>query len=551
MTMTRLPGDPDSLGHHAARYVRVAETIATLSARLDVFAAEMDGSSGLAATALAERAEEAATHVARAQPRYATTAQALSRYSVQLRDAQISADRAIDAESTASAAMPYLLERRRELRTYHPRMPISDAEREDRELELRQVEARLEVVEADVASARAAYDRAVAFRDASAESAVAAIRPVLETLNDTVGDHVDAWVDSLPDFAQAIAQWIGDVLVAVIETLDDLVEAFLAAVTYLVVYISVFAEILANYPPELWLAMLISPVLGVTIVLALTSYLAARLAKEPFRPTPPLVVAGQAAGSSRDGHRYADTMTANMVLDDNGGTDNTQIQVVEVLDENGERVGWRVILPSTQDWQEVSGFFGGTGPEGDQGALNDFDSNLALMLTPSQQAAYERAVIEAMLHAGVGPDDPVMLTGWSQGGIMAGVLASDPDLPFNIRAVYVSGSPIDAMAIPSTVTVISVQHPGDVVHQVDGPLSAPARQSENWVTVTPPVPKDPATRKPYSQSHNAEAYIASAGTAVDSSTDQRVQQIVAQQSQFFSDNELVTIYSTAEEPVPL
>jgi len=58
----------------------------------------------------------------------------------------------------------------------------------------------------------------------------------------------------------------------------------------------------------------------------------------------------------------------------------------------------------------------------------------------------------------VGPDDPVMLTGWSQGGIMAGTLASDPDCAFNIQAIFVSGAPIDAMNIPDSVSVLSVQH---------------------------------------------------------------------------------------------
>ena len=71
-----------------------------------------------------------------------------------------------------------------------------------------------------------------------------------------------------------------------------------------------------------------------------------------------------------------------------------------------------------------------------------------------------------MQQAGVGPNDPVMLVGFSQGGIMAGHLAAY-NSDDNWDAVVVAGAPIDSMPIPSTTTVVSVQHSGDPVPRLD------------------------------------------------------------------------------------
>lgn len=98
--------------------------------------------------------------------------------------------------------------------------------------------------------------------------------------------------------------------------------------------------------------------------------------------------------------------------------------------------------------------------------MNDLDSNLALMLAPSLCSQYDRAVLAAMQQAGVGPNDPVMLVGFSQGGIMAGHLAAY-NSDDNWDAVVVAGAPIDSMPIPSTTTVVSVQHSGDPVPRLD------------------------------------------------------------------------------------
>ncbi|MFT4214593.1 MAG: hypothetical protein QM622_07440, partial [Microbacterium sp.] len=177
--------------------------------------------------------------------------------------------------------------------------------------------------------------------------------------------------------------------------------------------------------------------------------------------------------------------------------DETVIKVTQVVDADGV-VRWRIALPSTQEW--LSRF------NGDQGAVNDLDSNLALMLTPELRSQYERAVLEAMRQAGVGPDDPVMLIGFSQGGIMAGTLAAY-NSDYNWDAVVVAGAPIDSMPIPSSTTVVSVQHDADPVPRLDTVVSAGtdgyAVDGPTWTTIQE---ESPLAAQGVGGIHNASAY---------------------------------------------
>lgn len=58
--------------------------------------------------------------------------------------------------------------------------------------------------------------------------------------------------------------------------------------------------------------------------------------------------------------------------------------------------------------QEVGadGFVGGSGPQGDRGAMKDLDSNLVPTLTPRSSPGEQRAVTAAMLGAGIGKTVP-------------------------------------------------------------------------------------------------------------------------------------------------
>ncbi|MEP6481215.1 MAG: hypothetical protein ABJA94_04320 [Rhodoglobus sp.] len=560
-TLTPLPGDPTALRTYSDRYGNIADAILATSRRLRSFADEIAGE-GKSVTQLAERSAAAGTAILKAHPRYETTANALGEYSVRLHDAQDSAIAAISHHNGAENQLPWYLHRRQQLQDdfeLEMLMPSTPSKIPDINHDRTVIGHQIAEIEGSAATAIADYQRAVVYRDTAAKSAIEAITPVLGAMNDTVGDYVDAWVNSLPDFMQAIGRWLGDIFVAVVESLQHFVDQFVAAVTYIWTVIVMIPEIMANLPLEFWIAAIIAPGLVLPLIGGLSTLIAARIAKEPLRPTPKMTEVDRTdlEKPSSSQNPYATAMGVDVDLDAAGAENSTVVQIVEVLDANGNRVGWRVTLPSTQDWQEADPFFGGTKPEGDRGAMNDLDSNLALMLTPSQQAAYQRAVIQAMLTAGIGPDDPVMLIGWSQGGILAGRMASDPSSPFNIQALYVSGAPIDAMRIPDSVSVISVQHTGEPVASLDGPIFAQGHEGNNWTTITVDQQNDPNTGKPpvidgsERSPHDGDAYTETAAIYVDGSTDPKVQAIKAEQAMFFSNNEHVHVYEGAEKPVPL
>lgn len=154
----------------------------------------------------------------------------------------------------------------------------------------------------------------------------------------------------------------------------------------------------------------------------------------------------------------SDLVSVNGTTDAMGAANSTVIDVKKIRGADGvER--WVVSLPSTQDWQ--------LGP--DAGALNDRDSNVALMAdNPLLRTAYERAVLEAMSDAGIPPGSDVVLTGFSQGGIMAANLAADRTFPYNTVGVVTNGSPIDSFDIPRNIPVYAFQHVTDIVPTLDG-----------------------------------------------------------------------------------
>jgi poly(3-hydroxybutyrate) depolymerase len=127
--------------------------------------------------------------------------------------------------------------------------------------------------------------------------------------------------------------------------------------------------------------------------------------------------------------------------------------------------------------------------------MNDRDNNLALMLdNPLFRTQYERAVLDAMQQAGIPAGSDVVLTGFSQGGIMAANLAADSSFPYNPIGVVTNGSPVDNFHVPPNVPVYAFQHATDVVPMLDGSLvgvpglpgQSPFDIPNTPVTVLPP-----------------------------------------------------------------
>lgn len=544
-----IPGDAAALTDGAASVQRTADLLVELALELERVVAA-DASSGRSADAVRERTREAAGTLRRLEPRYTTTAAAVREFAVTLAEVQREHR---DALATADEAGRRYYASQREVDEIDQRMnylamsnPVSE-ELEDLRRQRAYYARDATSAWAVLTSAEAAVAKAEEDWDAAGRAAADRIRPALEALNDSVLEQIGAVFDGAVDFLAAVAHWIAAVLDTVISTLVLAVAAILAVVIVVVLWLALspLLAVLLLTGAAGWEDIL-EVFIGVAIVLVPLIFPAINylLIKEALTPTPPVVPRPPLDGVQvrREGvDDYAYLFHNNGRLDTEGGVDSTVVEIVQVLnadgspalDENGNPI-WRVTLPSTQDWQ-LPGLSEGIG---DHGGANDLGSNLALILSPGQQAAYERAVLQAMSDAGIGSDDSVMLVGWSQGGILAGAIASDPNSGFNVRAIVVAGSPIDHMPIPDDVSVLAFQHDSDVVPRLDG---AAPRSGENWTTV------NVASRGP-GEVHSAESYAATAGaetTREDARAD--VQRVVEQQEMFFSSSETSRSYEFQEQ----
>ncbi|QDB78257.1 hypothetical protein FHE66_05275 [Georgenia sp. 311] len=197
---------------------------------------------------------------------------------------------------------------------------------------------------------------------------------------------------------------------------------------------------------------------------------------EPHDPRYPTPESWQAALDAT----AADSLSA---LFDNisglGDGATSEVRVTAVPDGAGGHT-WIVEIPGTQDWAAESG----SNP-------SNLATNLHLM-AGSHATAMEQGVLEALAQAraelaastGVPLSElaaqPVTLAGHSQGGIVAASLAADPGNGLNVTTVVTGGSPVANMAVPDSVTVISLEHAQDPVHHLDG---NPNPAGPNWTTV--------------------------------------------------------------------
>ncbi|QCR43072.1 hypothetical protein C1N91_05445 [Curtobacterium sp. SGAir0471] len=165
-------------------------------------------------------------------------------------------------------------------------------------------------------------------------------------------------------------------------------------------------------------------------------------------------------------HSLADVFAGAAQIDNVGKKDFADIRVIERY-EDGKKY-FTVQIPSTQRWFPM-----GNGNPWGQQAPNDFTSDV-IALQQGDQTALAEAVKDAMRQANVG-HNPVMLTGFSLGGITAGAIAAGNDGEFNIQQVATAGAPIGRMDIPSTVHVTALESPQDAVPKLDG-----ASNPSNW-----------------------------------------------------------------------
>ena len=142
------------------------------------------------------------------------------------------------------------------------------------------------------------------------------------------------------------------------------------------------------------------------------------------------------------------------------GTPTSSISVQRLTHPDGSH-GWVVVIPGTQ-----SAAFGGD-------VATDMTTNARLIAgLPDDMST---GVLHALRDAGVPPDEPVLLAGHSQGGMVAVAAAALAAGSYDVRAVLTAGSPDIPRAAPAGVQVRHYRIDEDVVPQTDGRADSVSR----------------------------------------------------------------------------
>ncbi|MBO9578391.1 MAG: hypothetical protein J7480_06425 [Microbacteriaceae bacterium] len=540
--MTAAPGNPAALMERANGYVTSAALIEAAAADLRALAA---GGSARALDVLQERSTQAATLLDDAHTRYQGTAVALQEYSVALQAAHDRAERAVQSRDWNASQLPdaydaaLRLDDRVEQLEADPASPAGSIEyyRDLRD----EARTRIFVLEGAIAAAEVEILAAAVDIGTAAELAIARIHAAISATNNTFLDRFGNAIAQIGEFFTDL--WNGFVafLAAVVEAVVTAIAivllalvALVAIIVAIIVLLALLVVVLAVVAAAIYLilvalvAILTSPlfwiiVLSIVILVEIALIIAlSRAIADTRKPTPDVKPFGEPKAGTKEWAAWRqsqrqssydsidDFMATEGFADRMGGDQDGEADartVVDIKNMGGEPPHWVVTLPSTQDWQLAGFAFDQFNGWNDDGAVNDLDTNVALMLYPELRTQYERAVLEAMRQAGIGPEDPVMLVGFSQGGILAGHLAANRSKEYNFIAVLAYGAPIDAMSIPDAsrtgepVTVVSVQHEGDLVHNLD--LTGPPPDGDHWHTYEEPAPPYLEAENP----HNNARYL--------------------------------------------
>ncbi len=114
---------------------------------------------------------------------------------------------------------------------------------------------------------------------------------------------------------------------------------------------------------------------------------------------------------------------------------------------------WVVYIGGTVDWNTVA-------------SSEPWDLTANVTAIAGQNAGSFAAVVAAMSFAGIASDDPVILSGYSQGGLVATQVAAVGT--FNVQAVATFGAPESSVPVPPGVAILTVEHTDDVVPATGG-----------------------------------------------------------------------------------
>ncbi|KRD43704.1 hypothetical protein ASE38_05680 [Cellulomonas sp. Root930] len=135
------------------------------------------------------------------------------------------------------------------------------------------------------------------------------------------------------------------------------------------------------------------------------------------------------------------------------GTPTGVISVQQLTHPDGTRA-WVIEIPGTESWVPND-----TTPM-------DLTTNGRLLAGLADDMT--DAVLDSMRLAGIGADEPVMLAGHSQGGMVAVSVAAAVGSTYTVRAIATAGTPDLARSAPPGVEVRHYRHQADAVPQLDG-----------------------------------------------------------------------------------
>jgi len=176
--------------------------------------------------------------------------------------------------------------------------------------------------------------------------------------------------------------------------------------------------------------------------------------------------------ASRPPTTLTDVVTALDHRDDRASAAHDQIDVRVISRADGQRA-FIVDLPGTRAWND---------PLTAHPATNDLGTNLHALA--GEVTTRERGVAEALRQAGADRNDPVMLVGHSQGGLVAAAAAHDSgsaQFPYRVSHVVALGAPIGRVTVPAQVQLLAVENAYDIVPHLD---AATNRDRPQQTTVT-------------------------------------------------------------------
>ncbi|MFI8633248.1 hypothetical protein ACIGEP_11685 [Microbacterium sp. NPDC077663] len=445
-----LAGRPDDLEGRARDLARTAEAIESAALALQELVAQQHS---LSTDAAGTAAGEAASGLQRAHELYAGTSTALVTYAVELGEIQREARSAIEEGDAQLSLVPV---REAEIHDLENALTLAIAEGEPTgRIEDDLWEAR-EALGAAVTAAEEARRALTSARQRmwdAADRAGDQISTAIEEGADSFGDNWNQFWEGVGDVFAVVVDWAEDVLSAIYVELSEAISALVSAAVVAALFLVgalVFGTLFVALGPT-----------GVLLLVALVSASLIQMAISELM-APPVVQRTDRFEISDDlePRDYRDLFGEIAAQDAAGGADYTEIRVVAVRDAGGEVVGWRVQLPSTQEWS----------PTNTDGALNDLRTDVMLSMFPELETQYERAAWQAMTDAGVFDSDaPIMFTGWSLGGMMAGEMATDPRVADRVESVVTAGSAIDKhhSDMPDGVRVTQFNNGIDPVHTLE------------------------------------------------------------------------------------